>query len=112
MAYTLVGATAVIEIQVEFGAKVRDLLEIEFDTIFREEPTVQIILLKFNNVRVIDSQALGFIISLHKKSKLQRKSLAICEVSDANRNVFRLAQLDRILKVYSNFNEAMEDIQQ
>ena len=69
----------------------------------------RLIILDFERVQYVSSQAIGMVIHLHKKlSSLKRTSLVLCGVGPRLMELIKITRLDRILKIKPSQREAVK----
>ena len=69
----------------------------------------RLIILDFERVQYVSSQAIGMVIHLHKKlSSLKRTSLVLCGVGPRLMELIKITRLDRILKIKPTQREAVK----
>jgi anti-sigma B factor antagonist len=69
----------------------------------------RLIVLDFERVQYISSQAIGIVIQLHKKlATLKRSSLVLCGVGPKLMELIKITRLDRILKIKASQKEAVK----
>jgi anti-sigma B factor antagonist len=94
-----------------------------FDKRILDEPTIQAIaeqlfglveqdgnrklLLNFTGVEYMSSAALGKLINLHKKLQALKGQLAMCDVIPQIFEVFAITKLDKIFKIFPDFDAAL-----
>lgn len=67
-------------------------------------------ILNLSNVDFIDSSGLGSIISILKNLTLNNGNLILCGANSPVVNLLSMTQLDRVLQVYPNEEEAINSI--
>lgn len=67
------------------------------------------ILLNLHNIEFIDSSSLGAIVSLLKAMN-GRGILALCELNDSVRNMFKLTRMDKVFTIYDTENTALHQL--
>jgi anti-sigma B factor antagonist len=73
-----------------------------------EEDRRQIIL-DFEKVQYLSSQAIGIVMTIHKKlSQLKESKLILCGVGPKLQELLKITRLDRILKVTASQKEALK----
>ena len=69
----------------------------------------RMLVLDFERVQYISSQAIGIVIQLHKKlGAMKRSSFVICGVGDKLMELIKITRLDRILKIKPSQREAVK----
>ena len=69
----------------------------------------RLLVLDFERVQYISSQAIGIVIQLHKKlAGLKRSSFVLCGVGDRLMELIKITGLDRILKIKPSQREAVK----
>jgi anti-sigma B factor antagonist len=67
------------------------------------------IILDFERVQYISSQAIGIVIQMHKKlAALKRSSLVLCGVGPRLMELIKITRLDRLLKIKPSQKEAVK----
>ncbi len=67
------------------------------------------IVLDFERVQYISSQAIGIVIQMHKKlSAMKRSSLVLCGVGPRLMELIKITRLDRLLKIKPSQKEAVK----
>lgn len=67
------------------------------------------IVLDFENVQYISSQAIGIVIQMHKKlAAMKRSSLVLCGVGPRLMELVKITRLDRLLKIKPSQKEAVK----
>ena len=65
------------------------------------------LLLDFSKVKFVSSQALGIVMTLHKKlTDIKPSTLVLCGVAPALMTLLKMTRLDRLLKIISTRQEA------
>ncbi len=67
------------------------------------------IVLDISNVNFIDSSGLGAIVSSLKQLG-GKGDLAICGINESILSLFRLTRMDRVLKIFSEKEEAVSQL--
>jgi anti-sigma B factor antagonist len=69
----------------------------------------RLVVLDFERVQYVSSQAIGIVIQLHKKlATLKRSSLVLCGVGPRLMELVKITRLDRILKIKPSQREAVK----
>ncbi len=69
----------------------------------------RLIILDFERVQYISSQAIGIVIQMHKKlAAMKRSSFVLCGVGDRLMELIKITRLDRILKIKPTQKEAVK----
>lgn len=68
------------------------------------------LILDFSGVSFMDSSGIGVVIGRYKKLSLKKGCVCIAKVSDSVRRVFELSGMFKIIKLYDNTDEAVENI--
>jgi len=67
------------------------------------------IVLDFERVQYISSQAIGIVIQMHKKlTTLKRSSLVLCGIGPRLMELIKITRLDRLLKIKPSQMEAVK----
>lgn len=72
-----------------------------------DQQNKQKIILDFSSVRMLSSQILGVLTSLHRKCEEIKASLALCGLRKELMRVFVLTGLDKLLKFYAKDADAL-----
>ncbi len=76
-----------------------------------DEEDQRMVILDFEQVQYLSSQAIGIIISLNKKlSGLKKSKLVLCGVNPKLMELLKITRLDRILTVKKSQHEAINTI--
>lgn len=67
------------------------------------------VLLNFANVEYLSSAALAKLMTLNKKVKAVSGQLKLCSIKPEIREVFRITNLDKLLKIYDTDEKALAD---
>ncbi len=71
-------------------------------------PSVSKILLNLQQVSVIDSQSLGFIISCLNVLRQRQADMFVCSIGEKLEQLFKMTYLDTVFVMYASEEEAME----
>ena len=66
------------------------------------------LLLNFNGVEHLSSSMLAKIIGLHKRTKAAGGRLALCAINPDLYEVFKITQLNKMLSIFPNEQEALQ----
>ncbi|MCL2564826.1 MAG: anti-sigma factor antagonist [Defluviitaleaceae bacterium] len=69
------------------------------------------ILFDFSNVEFMDSSGIGLIIGRYKLMSANNGITAVCHISDSLRRIFDISGLKKIVHLYGNLDEAINQIQ-
>ena len=83
-----------------------DPLKASLDTILEEEGKGVILNLKLINI--IDSVAVGLLVSRYKAAQKKDRVFRFCELQPAIKKLLSLADLDKWLEIYDSEDEALE----
>ncbi len=86
-------------------------LEIAGESLYRlvDEEDNRLLILDFERVQYISSQAIGIVLTLNKKlSALNRSKLILCGVGPRLMELLRITRLDRILTIKPSQREAIK----
>ncbi|MBF0277860.1 MAG: STAS domain-containing protein [SAR324 cluster bacterium] len=70
------------------------------------------LLLDLSNVEFIDSSGFGTLISIFKKLQQNKKKLALCQMNEEVREIFKILSLDRKIRLFTSEEEAMKYFQE
>ncbi len=74
-----------------------------------DEEDRRYLILDFEKVKYLSSQAIGIVLTLHKKlSKLKHTSFVLCGVGPTLMQLLKITRLDRVLKVKASQKEAVK----
>lgn len=85
-----------------------DPLKTSLDAILDEE--VKGIVLNLKLINIIDSVAVGLLVSRFKTAQKKEVALKFCELQPAIKRLLSLADLDKWLEIYESEEEAIEAI--
>lgn len=88
-------------------------LEMIGEALYRlvDEQDKRILILDFERVEFLSSQAIGILLALHKKLRTLRGSkFILCGVGERLRELLRITQLDRLLTIKPTQREAIKSI--
>ncbi|MBF0289469.1 MAG: response regulator [SAR324 cluster bacterium] len=72
------------------------------------DPSVSKILINVEQVSIIDSQSLGFIISCFNLLQKRQANMSICSINEKLDQLFKLAHLDTVFTIYSSEKDALD----
>jgi anti-sigma B factor antagonist len=72
------------------------------------EPETDKVLINLDNVGMIDSAGVGFIVSVYKTVLSGKGSFALVKPNEAVKNVLQTVGLTRLFKVFENEDEAVK----
>ena len=107
MKYKMINRIAIIQVKPSMIEKKWEAFTKELEQFIQTHPSLQAVLLHFNQIGVVNSQSLGLLVTLHKMIESHQKKLGLCHFSEVNLEVIRLSQLDRILAIFSTEEEAL-----
>jgi stage II sporulation protein AA (anti-sigma F factor antagonist) len=70
----------------------------------------QNIIFDFSDVKFMDSSGIGLIIGRYKFLKGMGSELAIANIKDELKPIIEISGLEKIIKFYSNIDEALKDL--
>jgi anti-sigma B factor antagonist len=71
----------------------------------------RLIVMDFTKVEFLSSQAIGIVISLHRKlTALPRSRLVLCGINGKLAELLKITRLDRVLKVKKTQNDAVTEM--
>ena len=74
-----------------------------------DEEDRRYLLLDFEKVKYLSSQAIGIILTLHKKlSQLKNSSFVLCGVGPTLMQLLKITRLDRVLKIKPSQREGVK----
>ena len=74
-----------------------------------DEEDRRYILLDFEKVKYLSSQAIGIVLTLHKKlSQLKKTSFVLCGVGPSLMQLLKITRLDRVLKIKDSQKEGVK----
>ena len=74
-----------------------------------DEEDRRYLLLDFEKVKYLSSQAIGIVLTLHKKlSQLKKTSLVLCGVGPPLMQLLKITRLDRVLKIKESQKEGVK----
>ncbi len=73
-----------------------------------EKPGVKLVLLAFQEVRFLSSQALGVLLNLQRRAKAVGARIALAGLRPELVRVFRLTKLDELFELFDNEEEALK----
>jgi len=77
-----------------------------------EQSGHQRILLNFNKVEYLSSAALGKLVVLRKKVEAAKGKLALSNIDETIFEAFKITGFDRIFKIFSDEQEALQYLQE
>lgn len=111
MKYKEVDNIAVIQVEADLNEDTNDILKKSMnDLILEKAGDLKAILLIFKQIKIVDSRALGLIISLHNEANQHQLKFALSDLSDINIEVIKLAQLDQLITIYPSEEEAIKQL--
>jgi len=76
-----------------------------------DEEDRRILVLDFSNVQFVSSQAIGIVISLHKKlNALPRSKFLLCGLNQKLIELMKITRLDKVLTVKPSQKEAINSL--
>jgi anti-sigma B factor antagonist len=69
------------------------------------------LLVSFQGVRFMGSSMIGRIVQLHKKCKQNKVEMKLSDISKDILEVFRITQLDKILEIHDNQEQALKSFE-
>ncbi len=76
-----------------------------------DEEDRRILVLDFTNVQFVSSQAIGIVISLHKKlAALSRSKFLLCGLNQKLIELMKITRLDKVLTVKPSQKEAINSL--
>ena len=67
------------------------------------------VLLDFGQVKYLSSQAIGIVLTLHKKlTKLKKTSFVLCGVGPSLMQLLKITRLDKVLKITETQREGVK----
>ena len=74
-----------------------------------DEEDRRYLVLDFERVKYLSSQAIGIVLTLHKKlSQLKKTSFVLCGVGPSLMQLLKITRLDRVLKIKESQREAVK----
>ena len=74
-----------------------------------DEEDRRYLVLDFERVKYLSSQAIGIVLTLHKKlSQLKKSSFVLCGVGPTLMQLLKITRLDRVLKIKESQKEALK----
>jgi anti-sigma B factor antagonist len=67
-----------------------------------DEQHRQKLVLNFSNVKFLSSQALGILLTLHKKARELKGEVVLCGLKPELKKVFTITSLDKIFKFFAD----------
>ena len=74
------------------------------------DPSIRNAVLDFSGTDVFGSSALGFLVVLGRLVKGRHGQLALCNLSDHEREVLKVTRLDRSWPIYSSRQQALRAV--
>lgn len=68
------------------------------------------LIMDFSGVSFMDSSGIGVVIGRYKKLSLKKGDICIARAKDSVKRVFELSGMFKIIKLYDNIDEAVENI--
>ena len=78
------------------------------DRLSRED--INKLIMDFSGVSFMDSSGIGVVIGRYKKLSYKNGRVCVTNVSEAVKRVFELSGMFKIIKLYNNNKEALENI--
>ena len=75
-----------------------------------DEKSLQKVILDFSEVTFMDSSGIGVLIGRYKKLSMKDAKLCVINLKESVKRVFELSGMLKIIKVYNNLEEALEQI--
>jgi len=72
-----------------------------------EDRTIQAIAINFENVSLIDSKGIGFIVTLYRKLLEQQRKLVLYQMKRNARDIFEMLAMDKMISIYTTEAEAL-----
>ncbi|MBF0351308.1 MAG: STAS domain-containing protein [SAR324 cluster bacterium] len=99
----------VIDIDEIFTWELKDLIKKYVDQLLSDSKhTFKGLILNFEKVNFIDSQLLGTLILVYKRTTQQGLKFGLCCLSDTHIEVFKMSKLDLIINIYPSEEDAMD----
>ena len=89
------------------GGTLRDLSE-TFEELMAADANQ--VILNFQNVNIIDSHAVGFLVKIFNEFTKKGAHLKLCNVGTSVRNLFKLADLEELFEIYESEHDAIANI--
>jgi stage II sporulation protein AA (anti-sigma F factor antagonist) len=106
--YVTEDGVTILRLSGKLIASTLDPLKTALDTILAEEGGKIILNLKLINI--IDSVAVGLLVSRFKTAQKKKTAFKFCELQPAIKKLLSLADLDKWLEIYDNEDEARTSI--
>jgi stage II sporulation protein AA (anti-sigma F factor antagonist) len=68
------------------------------------------LIMDFSGVTFMDSSGIGVVIGRYKKLSFKKGCICITSVRDSVKRIFELSGMFKIIKLYDNIDEAVENI--
>jgi anti-sigma B factor antagonist len=68
----------------------------------------RMLLVNFQHVRFMSSSMLGRLVTLYKDCKKNKINLKFCNVHKDIAEIFKITNMDKLFKIYSDENQAMQ----
>jgi len=68
------------------------------------------IIIDISKVEYISSSYIGILLSLQKRMNAEKRRLIVCSPSEFCRRVFDIVQIDNIIDIYTNVDDAIMNI--
>jgi len=75
-----------------------------------DEKASRKIVLDFAGVKFLASQAIGVLITLNQKAEEIKGRVAICQMSEEIRRVFKIMNLGKLFRFFDNEEQALESM--
>ena len=69
------------------------------------------LIINFERVKFLSSAVLGKLISLNKRVANEKGRLALCNINDDVRQVFKITRLDKIIPIFETEGQAVSRMQ-
>ncbi len=74
-----------------------------------DEEDCRYMLLDFGQVKYLSSQAIGIVLTMHKKlSKLKKTSFVLCGVGPSLMQLLKITRLDKVLRITDSQSEGVK----
>lgn len=77
---------------------------------FLQDEAISGLVINFGKVDFIDSSGIGLIVSIFKTLQQRQAKLALCELSNKNKEIFNMTRLDKILSLFDTEAEAISSL--
>mgnify|MGYP004692412473 FL=1 len=72
--------------------------------------SVKNIVFDFENINFMDSSGIGVIIGRYKKISSEKGTVSVININSRVKKVFDLSGMNKIIKVYSTYEEALSSL--